>query len=68
MTDADKIHVVLNDADFVTLISGDIVEKPGTRIILSDIGFGVMVKRLSEAMLESAMKTAQAAKGDRPDD
>jgi hypothetical protein len=58
------VHVALDEGDFCTLISGEVVEKRGVRIILSDIGYGVMVKRLSEAMMKSASATQSAERGE----
>jgi hypothetical protein len=53
------IHVALDEDDFCTLVAGGVVEKPGVRIILSDIGFGVMVKHLSDTMMRVAARTRQ---------
>jgi hypothetical protein len=44
------IHVVLSEADFRRLVSGQIVETPGVRIILSDIGWGRMTAAIRDAM------------------
>jgi hypothetical protein len=56
-------HISLTEDDFVTLISGGVVERPGVRIVLSDIGFAVMVRRLSETMFQTAERTTAAERG-----
>jgi hypothetical protein len=44
--------VVLTEAHFRQLVSGQIVETPGVRIVLSDIGWSRMAAAIRDAMPE----------------
>ena len=43
------MRIILNYEDFKTLISGGVVEKDGTKIILSDIGYNVMIEEIEKS-------------------
>lgn len=44
-----KRKIVLSDENFKTLISGGIVDKDETQIILNDIGYPIMIKMITDA-------------------
>jgi transposase len=37
-------QIVLDENDFTTLVKGDVVERHGVKVILSDIGFRRMIE------------------------
>jgi hypothetical protein len=61
--DAKDLRVVLNREDFSLLVNGKEVVKPGLRIILSDIGFEVMLREMAKgggSMLRCARDLPEA--------
>jgi hypothetical protein len=53
-------YIALNEEDFTRLVNGEAVDKPGCRIILSDIGFPVMEQIIAKARLKQVVKRATA--------
>jgi hypothetical protein len=45
------VYIALDGRDFGELVAGRVVRAPGAEIILSDIGFGEMIARITEAEL-----------------
>ena len=46
------MNIVLDQEDFRKLISGEIVHKGSTKIVLSDIGYDVMIKEINRKIHE----------------
>jgi hypothetical protein len=47
---SQPMRIVLDAEDFFRLVSGQEVEKPGCKIILSDIGFELMTAMIRKAV------------------
>jgi len=55
-TKSDEILLVLATKDFEDLVNGRPVVWRGVRVVLADIGFGVMKKAVEDAEVERARK------------
>ena len=61
-------RIVLSERDFTSLVSGQAVEKDGVAIILSDIGYSVMLNTIRNVMQANTTENTHTTEEQRYED